>query len=178
MNSTGKIKLVKIDMNDIRTAQIIRAQVQISTDENTQDIEVIGNPGEHSAPMDGDQAYIMHISGNYYVVVAVDDMITPDVEPGEKEIYSRTAQDVKSAIIKLDKKGFINFTNNENSVAEDYAVKYNELKSAFDKLKTDFNNFVTAYNSHTNGPYPLSGPQATQTTADIEEAKSKSVKLV
>ena len=69
----------------------------------------------------------------------------------------------------------------------DYAVKYNELKIAFDQLKSDFNNFVSlTYGLHTH-PYvdtPI-GPSVTSpttsmgtpSTADMSTSKNTKVTM-
>jgi len=65
----------------------------------------------------------------------------------------------------------------------DYAVKYEELKKAFDELKSDFNNFVNiTYNLHnhpTAAPGAPSTPSVTgtQSSADMQQAKVEKVRL-
>ena len=70
----------------------------------------------------------------------------------------------------------------------DFAVKYNELKTAFDTLKNDFNSFISIYNAHI---HPVAGVTAgpatvpssvtvstgTPTTADMTSSKVDEVKL-
>jgi len=62
-----------------------------------------------------------------------------------------------------------------------YAVKYNELKTAFDQLKSDFDNFVsTIYNLHVH-PSPAGGSTGTTpttgsaSTADMSDSKNEKV---
>lgn len=75
----------------------------------------------------------------------------------------------------------------------DFAVRYNELETAFNQLKSDFDALVTDYNSHTHpatttatvGPGPTLGdvtvtPTTTTgspTTADITPAKCDKINL-
>jgi len=65
----------------------------------------------------------------------------------------------------------------------DYAVKYEELKKAFDKFVGDFNTFIqSTYNTH---KHPTAAPGApslpdtpgTQTSADMEQSKVEKVRL-
>jgi hypothetical protein len=64
----------------------------------------------------------------------------------------------------------------------DNAVAYTDLKSAFDTLKTDLNNFITVYNAHnhpTAPPGPVSVPSApgVSSAADMSGAKVNEVQL-
>lgn len=67
----------------------------------------------------------------------------------------------------------------------DFAVAYNDLKAAFDQLKSDFDNFVNLkYNLHVH-PGVVAGPASTgvtplvgaSSTADMSGAKVDTVKL-
>jgi hypothetical protein len=66
---------------------------------------------------------------------------------------------------------------------QDYAVAYNDLKTAFDQLKSDFDNFVNiTYNLHTHAtapPGPISVPSVTgsSSSADMSGAKIDSIKV-
>jgi hypothetical protein len=65
----------------------------------------------------------------------------------------------------------------------DYAVAYNDLKLAFDQLKSDFNNFVTTvYNLHNHptapvGPVSPPSVPGTSSAADMSAAQVPTVKL-
>jgi len=65
--------------------------------------------------------------------------------------------------------------------SNDYAVKYNELKSAFDQLKNDFNAFITTYNTHVHpAPGGTTSPTTSlgsSSTADMSNAQVDSVRL-
>jgi len=69
----------------------------------------------------------------------------------------------------------------------DNLIRFNKLKSAFDELKTDFNNLVTAYNAHTHittatvgtGPPGIIAPTTstgTPSTADMADSKIDELK--
>lgn len=72
---------------------------------------------------------------------------------------------------------------------DDYsAVRYEELKSQFDKLRDDFNDLVSKYNSHVHattatvgtGPVGVISPttsKGTPSTVDLTNAESKDIKL-
>lgn len=68
---------------------------------------------------------------------------------------------------------------------DDNMVRYSKLEEAFNELKTDFNNLVTVYNSHTHTGV-TAGPGSTGTTpaagqsssADITPAKIDEIKTL
>jgi hypothetical protein len=64
----------------------------------------------------------------------------------------------------------------------DFMVRFNELKSGFDKLKQDYNSFVTTtYNSHTHTETgSVTGtptPTGTSSTASIDDAKITKIEV-
>jgi hypothetical protein len=73
--------------------------------------------------------------------------------------------------------------SNSPSAYTDFLVKFNALKSGYDLLRTDLNNFVTIFNAHvhsgvTTGP-GASGPTPTPGTpssASIDSSKATKIK--
>lgn len=64
----------------------------------------------------------------------------------------------------------------------DYAVRYLELKSAFDELKQDFNDLVTAYNSHMHPTAATGSPSpptvtGSSSSADMSDSKIDKIEL-
>lgn len=84
------------------------------------------------------------------------------------------------------RKGKITFKTDDTE-GGDYAVRYLELKSAFDELKQDLNDLVSAFNSHmhaTAAPGPPSPPTpipsiipASTSTASVDDAKIDKIEL-
>lgn len=106
-----------------------------------------------------------------------------NLESGNEVILkSILSTDLQSAIVKLTGSTNVQLNGNTN-----FAVKYTELKSAFDTLKTDFNNLVTAYNSHihittatigagaTPGVISPTATIGTSSTADMSASKNSKV---
>lgn len=103
---------------------------------------------------------------------------------GEKLLYSTDADGVVKCKLFLDTEG--NFIFNSGS---DNAVRYSALETAFNQLKTDFENLVTAYNSHihittatvgaTAVPGVISPTTSTgsPSTADITPSKIEEIKV-
>lgn len=133
-------------------------------------------------------------------------------ESGNEDVLIGLATDIENRDDDLEKlevsygiptlKDRIKFSKDEKIIfiigdtsGGDFAVRYNELETAFNELKDDFNNFVRdVHNSdvvpHTHtfnynaGPTPSSGTTATavigtgmETSADITPAKIEEIEL-
>jgi hypothetical protein len=81
--------------------------------------------------------------------------------------------------------GFVRLTEDGNielNGAVDFAVRFNELLTAFNQLRTDLNNFIVTYNTHTHAD-PSSGSTGppsspgTNSSADVSSAKVENVLL-
>jgi len=97
-------------------------------------------------------------------------------KPGELRFYSQDSDGNELVYLYLNENGIIELGGNT-----DFAVKYNELKTAFDQLKSDFNNLVTVYNSHIHtapsGPTSTTPSTGTSSAADMTSSKVDNVKL-
>ena len=127
-------------------------------------------PGIEVNPADGSNLVLAQIGGFTVAVGGVNQEIEPDVERGEIRFYSTDdAGKIIKAIIKFKADGTL-----ELNGATDSAVKFAELKSGFDSLKSDFNSFLT----HVHG---LSGtppvPPALPSTASVDSSESADVKI-
>ena len=78
---------------------------------------------------------------------------------------------VSGGFVKIRKAG-----NVEVNGTADFAVAYDDLKAAFDQLKTELNTFVAVYNGHAH-PGGVVTPQAVTATADMTAAKVATVLL-
>lgn len=105
-------------------------------------------------------------------------------EPGESRIFSTDAEGVLQTYILLkNADGIMEIGGNT-----DFMVRYSELASAFNELKSDHNSLVTAFNAHmhpTAGSGPPSPPTpipssipATPSSADISGAKIEEIKTL
>jgi len=78
------------------------------------------------------------------------------------------------------RKGKITFKIDDQE-GGDYMVRYNELKTAFDQLKSDFNNLVTVFNAHTQTVTGgVAGPPATSgvpSSADMSGSKIDKIEV-
>jgi len=99
-------------------------------------------------------------------------------EPGETRLFALDADGKLKGFIWLKKDGTYHIGGSTN-----HLTQYEELKIAFDKLKSDFNALVTTYNAHTHtgvttgggvtGPTPSLGASS---TADMSGAKLDNLK--
>jgi len=112
------------------------------------------------------------ISGKLPGSVSFDVMTNLEISSLITKIAGTTQIELTSPTIKLSAS-----TNIELNGTGDYATKFNALKTAFDQMKTDLNNFIKAYNGHANGTYGLSSPPAILSTADMSNAKAPKVTL-
>jgi len=93
-----------------------------------------------------------------------------EVTAGATKIYSTTADGkTLKSLIELDVDGNINLNGDG-----DFAVAFNDLKSGFDTLKSDFNAFLVHVHGASGTP-PV--PPAIPSTASIDASKVQSVRL-
>ena len=104
---------------------------------------------------------------------------------GEHRIYSTDPDGVVSTSIYLRGDGTMEIGGNA-----DFMVRYNELETAFNQLKSDFDSLVTAYNAHTHITTAVTGgggppgviaattSTSSPSTADITPAKIQEIKTL
>lgn len=154
-------------------------QCQLSEEDDTQTVELIRGHGIDECPVSDFATAIILKIGNYSVCIGIDDAILSEVDEGEKEIYSiLPVTNTKAASILLKADGTIECNGNT-----DFAVAFNDLKTGFDQLKSDFNTFVTTiYNLHNHptaptGPVSVPSVTGSSTSASIDASKVDTVKL-
>lgn len=109
--------------------------------------------------------------------------IDVDIKTDRIEMRTRTGN---SFVAVIDDENIAITATDEVTIngGTDYAVAYTDLKTAFDQLKSDFDNFVTVtYNTHTHicaAPGVASAvpvPAGTASTADMSGARVDKVRL-
>jgi hypothetical protein len=81
--------------------------------------------------------------------------------------------EIKSPTIKMTADVQIELNGNTN-----FAVKYTELKSAFDQLKQDLNSLVSAYNGHTHPVAGvMTGPGSVTSAVTVAQGSSSSADM-
>lgn len=194
----GNITSREIIENQDAEKKTLMLQVVVDEDEDVQDVELQNQSGIDSQPPDDSRVFILEVTESYQIVIAVDDGIEPDpsIEAGEKELYASDGGSRKSKI-RWKKNGELILND-----GTDFAVRYNELETAFnqlqadhdtlvsevDQLKNTVNSNVTVYASHTHDETGVATdvpnqPQAPSTiapvasTADITPTKSETVRI-
>jgi len=101
----GVIRGRRVTVNKDGDKPRILAQVQMLEDD-VRTVELIGGAGDDTNPGDGCRVVIGSITPSYKVGMAVTDDLTPEVSPGEREIYSTDSPVTqKKARIKLTSSG-------------------------------------------------------------------------
>jgi hypothetical protein len=130
-------------------------------------VEFFNVSGEDTAPANGDKIIVFDVGG-YKFSIGTKDLIVAAVQAGEKKLYSQESGAIK-AYLYLLKSGILELNGNA-----DFAVRFSDLETAFNQLKSD-------YNAHAHGGVDTgsgtSGGTNTPSTADIAPAKVDTVKL-
>lgn len=167
MIKVGTITGREITTNIDGSQLAMMLQVEITSPEDIQTVEVIGHAGEDSNPPDGSTVIIVRVGNAWKIAVAVGDGIAPDASltPGEKKIYSSDGGVIKSFITWLKDKLVLSGDVVEINGNADFAMRFNALDTALQTMLTSLNaDIVTAGGSGS-------------TTLDITPAKVDTVKL-
>ena len=139
-------------------------QVQL-VDDDMRTVELFAQAGEDVNPANGCRVVVLNLADSYKAGVAVSDDLTPEVDPGEKEIYSTdNPVTAKKARIKLTGTGDVEINQGTES-----AVTFAQLDTALQLL-------VTAINAALSTKLDGAGT-AGALTLDISLAESPTVKL-
>ena len=112
---------------------VLILQVEIIDGEDTRSIEIFSS-GDFN-PANGTRVYICDVTDSYQIAVATSDGLTPEVEPGEIEIYSTdNPVTAKQARIYLNKDGEIILNQGTKS-----AVNFLDLNTQLQLLVTAIN---------------------------------------
>jgi len=163
---TGTVTGFEIGKNRNGTKNVVLLQVRLRDAKDIQTIELMTPAGDDSIPVNGSKVAILQVSPAYKIAIAQNDNITSTMGAGEKMIYSQ-AGDVIKAFIKWLDTGIIELNGNN-----DFAVRFNALKTGFDLLVTNFNAHV-----HTETGGTTSTPTV-PSTADIDASKVDEVKII
>lgn len=156
-----------------KVAKIIKTQIEnfiIATVQARIDSPVpapmYSPPGDDSPPLADDKAFIVKKDGAGLYVVLGTLMVSEGANPGEKILFSRDSYGVTQAKIYLKNDGTIEINGNA-----DFAVAFNDLKTGFDQLVTDFNTHVHVESGGSTAP------PTTPSAASIDTSKVTGVKL-
>lgn len=140
--------------------------------------------GVDSVPQEGNDALIVSTGDDSKrcVVGYISKNQLESLEAGETRLYSLDPSGDLSRQMILKGDGTIEIGGDS-----DFAVKYNELETAFNQLKADFDSLVNAYNAHVHtttatigtGPVGVIAPTTSTgaaSSADITPSKNELIK--
>lgn len=173
----GTVTGRKIGKNQDGDNNVLLLQVQMTDPIDVQTVQLITQAGEDYNPPDGSKVIVIPIRKNWKIGIAVDDLIEPSMDEGERKLYSSENGAIK-AFINLLVDGVMELNGNA-----DFAVRFNKLEEGFNQFRDDFNTFrQTIYALHTH-PDPVSGNTGTpsltgaNTNASIADAKIDEIKV-
>ncbi len=149
--------------------------IQYSTDDGIRTAIYFNNANSYTIPSIDDTILINETKNvNYTIATHGNNSTSHETNEGELKIYAVDQNEVKSSV-ELKKNGQVIVNGGEN-----YAVKFNQLKTKFDMLIVEINNFITTYNSHTHMVFntPTLGPSAVRTASAININDSKADNLL
>ena len=144
----GTVTGSSITKNKDGDTDVVVVQATITDDDDAQNAELVTHSGEDSPPLPGAVAFIMELVESDKYIIAVDDTVVPEREPGEKEFYvlvpGATLDDppVKVAKLQLLNTGDHKVLANKFVVLKgeaDFAVRFNSLNTQIEELKTQIN---------------------------------------
>jgi hypothetical protein len=173
-------------------------QVEVTDADDVQTVEQIRGTGDDQNPQDDTAVIIADLGPAWKIALGIDDGVEPTMAvQGERQIYSYDVLRTIQAFIRLLVDGTIHINGDA-----DFAVRFNELETAFNQLKTDHDDFADVMNNHIHattatvgagpavgviskptGPAPEytpstpGAPGVQSSSADIAPAKVEDVKL-
>jgi hypothetical protein len=160
----GKITGRRIGTNRDGDASRVILQVELLEDD-VKTVELFSQAGEDVNPADGCRAVVIDVASSYKVAIAVSDDLTPEVNAGEKEIYSTdNPATTKQARTLWDSAGNVVHNQGAESV-----VTYAALDLALQTLVTAING-AFATKADAAGANPA-------LTLDISLSESPTVKV-
>jgi hypothetical protein len=170
---TGKITGSSIEANIDSETNVRMLDVEVTDEKDVQGIEQVLFAGDDVGLVDGATAIILKVSEVFKIVIGIRDKIEPSMDDGERKIYSQ-ANDTIKAYTNYLKDGI-----QELNGDDDFITAFNEMKDAFDQLKSDFDGHTHPFN-YNAGPTPASGNTsaiAVGSTADMAGAKCSTLKV-
>lgn len=154
---TGIVKSSEVKKNRDGDHDVRLLSVQMTDKDDVQTVEHMIEAGEDTNPPADSRVVIISIGSAWKIAISCDDGIAPEVEEGEKKIYSSDAGEIK-AYIHLKKNGDVIINGDA-----DNAVRFSKLKETIDELQQDVNNLKTVFSTWL--PVPQDGGAALQVAA-------------
>lgn len=172
--------IARVVESTVDTLLLIKAEIYPNY---TTETRAVQPPGYEGIPVDGENGVVIEIGGKGKTgFIGV--YPTSELDPGEARIYARDGDGNIVSSVKCLSDGQVVINEGSN-----FAVRFNELETAFDQFKSDFNSFVNStYNTHIHsttatidsGPPGVIAPTTstgTPTSADVSPAKIDDVRV-
>jgi len=173
-------KIISTDFDNLKR-RIVKVLVKGKSDFQT--AKEYSNFGDDSNPPAGTRALFMETGVKGKTVIVGYLIENKLAAVGEKRIFSQKSDGSISTFIWLKADGTM-----EVGGDTDFMVRFNKLKTGFDQLKSDYNDLVSAFNSHTHltaGTGSPSPPTAvpsiipvTPSSASIDDSKIDEIKTI
>lgn len=165
----GQMVMVGFENGNMNSPFVVNRYPYQGSGNTLTELKYVNPLSKGNVVYDSTDVMIGHFTGSY---LSFNTGILSGKTPASVTLNSLTDIDIVSntTIITLSALSHIALNGNTN-----FAVKYTELKTAFDLLKTELNTFISVYNAHTghdSGPVP---PSATAATADMVASKNTKV---
>lgn len=170
MIQIGTVTGRQIAKNKDGDNDVLLLQCTLSSNEDVQTIEYVGQPGEDVNPLNGTAVMIIPISESYKIAIAADDGIVPSMSEGEKKIYSISGGTI-AAFINFLESGVLELNGNS-----DFAVRFNALNTNIQSIITQINANLTLIATEIGGlggsytPVPV--------VEDLTPSKVNEVKII
>lgn len=107
------------------------------------------------------------VSGEAVVVGYINTSALEDLNPGERRIFSTNDTGTLQVYARFTDAGKLELNGDADNL-----VRYSELKTAFDQLRTDLNALTALYNAHVHPSLGSPTPSvSTPSTADMTASK-------
>lgn len=154
----GIVRGYRIGKNRDGNNNVLLLQAEIIENEDVRTIEIFSSADFN--PANGTRVYICDVTDSYQIAVATSDGLTPEVEPGEIEIYSTdNPVTAKKARIYLNTDGEIILNQGTKS-----ALNHPDTVNAL-------NTFLTALNGQLTGLGAPGGLTIDLSAAEVPEVK-------
>lgn len=169
-------KIVKILSTSIKNNKLISKILGLGSSDSKTPYNAMP-PGVDSRPIKGMKAVFMSTTNDKEPVLVGYINENCKAAEGEIRLYSVDSNGAEKTYLHLKNDGLMELAGNA-----DFAVRFSELESGFNQLKSDFNSFITAtYNTHTHvtpaGPSAKPLPVGTSSAASIAGAKISEIKV-
>jgi hypothetical protein len=176
----GTVTGTEIRKNRDGTQNTVMLQVEMDDADDVQSVELMPHAGMDYRPRSGTKVFIVESGAAYKLAIASKDAIEPSSAVGEQKVYSVDAGGLVAAIVHWMEDGQLVLNMGAGT-----AVEFKRLKTAFDQLKSDFDNHVhlaglplgSVVDSIAGPCTGTTAPPSAASIADIDPAESPTVNV-